>query len=236
MREEDEMIEGVRVVTEGARGCGYRKAGGIYLVSDGISTPCPALPLEMSTCPCCGAGVKPARGFAWFSPARMFHFPCPLGCDRYREDAHCGPFTKDRAGIVWVGGRYYPTPCDWTREACGRGVSRRIAQVPRDLVLGKTWVFVAHREAIVKTCACATSDAPQLECEDCGGTGQQKFPGVFHAFCPTRIEQVVTENIPQKVVDKLLARGITPVVVHRVDAEGRPVDEQGDEVEDEAGA
>lgn len=53
----------VRTSVEGARGCGYRKAGGIYLCSGELSEPCPKLPVEMHTCPTCSSGIKPARGF-----------------------------------------------------------------------------------------------------------------------------------------------------------------------------
>ena len=227
------VAEGVMVVTETARGCGYRKEGGIYLISGGISVPCPALPLELTRCPCCGAGIKPTRSWAWFSPAKLFQFPCPAGCKRYQERGRCEPFTQERAGILWIGGKYYKTPDDWTREANEMGVSRRISQVPKDLEVGKTWVFVAHREAIVKPCGCVKDGAPKLGCEDCDGTGQLKVPGVFHAFQPARIEKVVDEAVSQKAVDKLLKRGITPVIVHRVDAQGRPVDERGNQVEEE---
>src|SRR5256885_1602330 len=55
----------MRVSVEGARGCGYRKEGGLYLVSGELSEPCPLLPFETSVCPTCGEGVKPARGFTW---------------------------------------------------------------------------------------------------------------------------------------------------------------------------
>lgn len=43
----------VRTSVEGARGCGYRKAGGIYLVSGGIPRPCGKLPIPLTTCPTC---------------------------------------------------------------------------------------------------------------------------------------------------------------------------------------
>lgn len=224
------VADGVRIVTEGARGCGYRKAGGIYLISEGVSVPCPALPLEVSRCPCCDAGIKPTRSWAWFNPSLFFKFPCPASCERYQERGRCEPFAQERAGILWIGGKYYKTPADWTREAREMGVSRRISQVPKDLVVSETWVFVGHREAIVKPCGCAKDGAPELGCEDCGGVGEVKSPGVFHAFQPARVEKVVDEGIEQKEVDKLLERGITPVVVHRVDKQGRPVDERGNAV------
>jgi hypothetical protein len=60
-----EVVMSVRVSVEARRGCGYRKEGGLYLVSGQLSEPCPLLPYETSTCPTCGEGIKPARGFTW---------------------------------------------------------------------------------------------------------------------------------------------------------------------------
>lgn len=227
------VAKGVRVVTEGPRGCGYRKKGGRYLISAGVSVPCPALPLEVSRCPCCDSGIKPSRSWAWFSPKLFFKFPCPAGCKIYQEHGRCEPFKQDRAGILWIGGSFYKTPEDWTREAEEMGVSRRISQIPKELEIGKTWVFVGHRKAVAKVCGCVDKkhSTPDLDCEECGGSGTIRVPGVFHAFKPTRIEVVVDEDIEQKEVDKLVKRGLTPVVVNRVDKNGIPVDEDGESIE-----
>ena len=53
------------MAVEAKRGCGYRKVGGLYLVSDGLGIPCDRLPITLEVCPCCGAGIKPARGWTW---------------------------------------------------------------------------------------------------------------------------------------------------------------------------
>lgn len=237
------VAEGVMVVTEGARGCGYRKKGGKYLVCDGVSQPCPALPLELGRCPCCDGGIKPTRGFAWFSPKLFFKFPCPIDCKTYQEQGRCEPFQQDRAGVMWVGSKFYPTMIDWLAEAEKMGVSKRIPQVPKDLVVGETWVFVAHRKVIEKECErCDASgedpSAPFDEergkhtCSDCDGTGLVKVPGVFSMFKPTRIEVVVDADISQKEADKLIKRGLTPVVVNRVDEDGNVVDEDGEPIDE----
>ena len=144
------IATGVMVVTEGPRGCGYRKQGGKYLISAGVSVPCPALPIEVSRCPCCDAGIKPTRSWAWFSPKMFFDFSCPPECEIYQEGGRCEPFKQDRAGILWIGGKFYPTPAEWTEEAEKMGVSRRISQIPKDLVVGETWAFVGHRKAVAK--------------------------------------------------------------------------------------
>lgn len=41
----------VHTSVESARGCGFRKGGGIYLVSGGLSEPCPKLPIELKVVP-----------------------------------------------------------------------------------------------------------------------------------------------------------------------------------------
>lgn len=227
------MIAGVKVVTEGARGCGYRKVGGTYLISEEISVPCPALPLEVSRCPCCDSGIKPSRGWAWFNPSMFFKFPCPVSCERYQEHGRCEPFKTERAGILWIGGKFYPTPEAWTAESQSMGVSRRISQIPKDLVIGETWVFVGHREAIVnKKCECFDEiKGPDPECKLCDGEGQRNVPGVFHAFRPTEIQRIVDEDVTEEEVEKLEKRGITPVFINRVDEDGNPVDENGKRIQ-----
>ena len=47
----------VHTSVESARGCGYRKGGGIYLVSGGLSEPCPKLPIELHSCPTCSLDI-----------------------------------------------------------------------------------------------------------------------------------------------------------------------------------
>jgi hypothetical protein len=225
------MVKGVKTVTEGKRGCGYRKAGGKYLISEGVSMPCPALPLEVSRCPCCDAGIKPTRSWAWFSPKMFFKFPCPAECEIYQEKGRCPPFTAERAGIMWVGTSHYPTPEDWAKEAREMGASKRISQIPKDLVVGETWVFVGHRKAIKEPCPYVNGEGVHDdECGDCDDGWIYK-PGVFHAFRPVRIEKVVDEDVTQEEVDKLLKRGITPVFVKRIDKDGNPVDEDGNLIE-----
>ena len=76
------------------------------------------------------------------------------------------------------------------------GISRRIAgdQIPRGLIVGETWVFLAHRLAI------DTSSA-------------EPTPGVFRAFIPEMIEYIVKGNETDAEIESLVKRGITPVQV-----------------------
>jgi hypothetical protein len=67
---------------EHKRGCGYRKPGGMYLVSLGIGRDCGKLPIPLTVCPCCGAGIKFSRGFTWISDEIIKNAPCSiLGCN-----------------------------------------------------------------------------------------------------------------------------------------------------------
>lgn len=182
---------------ESERGCGYRKPGGLYLVSGRGSRGCDKLPIPLEVCPCCGQGIKPTRGFSWITADLVRSHPCSKkGCKG------CGPpwsnYEFDKFGLIWVGEQFYKKPQDFNREAEALGISRRISQIPRDLVVGKTWVMLAHRKAI----------------DSYGDGGVPEFkPGIFRAYCPTHIEYVVKEDDPPEKLEKLEQRGITLIRV-----------------------
>lgn len=168
--------------TEMARGCGFRKKGGIYFISEGLPMSCTALPIPLNICPSCGGGVKFSRGFTWISPQLLFgHLAdCIAGCPGCFY-----PPSKEKAGLIWVGEKFYSTESFLT-EAATRGISRRISTVPHGFKVGKTWVYFAHKKAI---------------------PGKDKEPptaGIFSAFVPTRIEYVVKGN---ETRDELIALG-----------------------------
>lgn len=206
------------------RGCGFRKSGGIYLVSDGISMPCGKLPIKLDVCPTCRCGIKPARGWTW------------IDGDQFLKDKNCKqdvslcqlcPLSKSvgRVGLLWIGGAYYERPEDWMAEAQRLGVSRRISKVPKDFKVGETLVFVAHRKVFPVECeACGgdgkiatdesrAGDVPDDVCEDCGGNGVGYKPGVFHVFRPKAIEYVTKGDETEEELEALVKRGITPVKV-----------------------
>ena len=54
------------------------------------------------------------------------------------------------------------------REASKMGVSRRITAVPRDFVVGETWVLLGHRKAIEKACS-ECGDLPEGYHENSAG-------------------------------------------------------------------
>ena len=178
------------------RGCGWRKPGGLYLISGGPSAPCGKLPIPLSICPCCHAGIKPTRGWTWVdgdalaAQTTCFNAPDCGGCPLARK--------LGMVGLLWIGGSYYPTPAHWTREAVTQGVSRRLKAIPKQFKLGETFVFVAHQQVI-------PAEDGKLQ------------PGVFHIFKPTAIEYVVKGDESDEKLEALVKRGITPVRVERVE-------------------
>ena len=178
------------------RGCGWRKPGGLYLVADGLSRPCGKLPIPLDVCPVCGGGIKPARGWTWVNGTALAAGQtcrelgcsvCPLG----------SPAGIGRCGLLWVGGAFYRRPADFLAEAAEMGVSRRVPAVPKGLEVGKTWVMVAHRRAIINADGSFTA-------------------AVFGIFRPQAVEYVIREDDSTEKLERMVQRGITPVRIERV--------------------
>ena len=183
---------------EARRGCGYRKPSksgvGIYLVGPDTQLPCGRLPLPLTHCTCCGAGIKPSRGWTWINPRQLFGLPerpCPpqrvnnkfarLACGTC---AAGGGMPEGQHGLLWIGEAYYPKPEDFTREAARLGLSRKLKALPRGFELGVTQVYLAHRRAIWN---------PET---------QEYTAGVFSTFRPVGIDLVVDDDAapPERAV------------------------------------
>lgn len=196
----------MRTSVESARGCGYRVAGGLYLVAPALAESCSRLPHATHACPTCGAGIHPARGWTWIVPLHLIglrmHEPrahsmrCPLGMPGMDPGQQ-----GIRAGLLWIGESFYPTPASFLEEAAAMGVSRRISKVPRDWKPG-TYVFLGHRKAIMPT---RVSMGEPVEYE----------PGIVAVFRPTAIEYVVKGDETEEELAALERRGIEPVRVIR---------------------
>jgi len=200
---------------EHARGCGFRKPGGTYLVGGGLMAPCGRLPLPCEVCPTCGQGIKPSRGWAWVDGDKLKTLATRT-CDS-DQCAACpmsDSYELGRVGLLWVGSKFYPDVDAFANEAKEMGISRRIAQVPRDFVVGETWVFLAHRQAIQSRCECNGSLG--TECADCEGTLVVSTPGIFSAFKPERIEYVVKGDESEEELDRKERQGFTLVSVEPV--------------------
>lgn len=206
---------------EARRGCGYRKVGGLYLVSGGAGTPCDRLPIHLDVCPCCHAGFKQSRGWTWIDVALLVggvhqncadQTPCPL-CMATSD--------MGKAGLLWIGEKFYKTPADFASEGHALGISRRIHAIPRGFKVGETWVLLAHPKTV--TCSeCHGAGAVSADntvsgwedgkCPKCKGEG--KLPGIFCVWRPSRIEKLFKESERESdAVKDAIEKGITPVFV-----------------------
>lgn len=150
---------------------------------------------ELESCPCCDQGIKPCRGWIWIGANQLLaRVPCQSdSCD----GKQCLFFDlPPRAGLLWVGSKFYSTPDAFTREAAAQGISRRIAQIPNDFKVGETLVFLAHRE--VEFC-----------------WGQDPYPGIFAAFIPSAIEYILRGDETQAELERLMKQGCTLVGIER---------------------
>lgn len=124
----------------------------------------------------------------------------------------CFP-KHEPAYVMMVGEKYYPTPEDFTKEAARQGISKRIPFIPKNLVLGDTWIFLAHNQAVTawEDQTVAVKEDKQLRLID--APVMVKRLGIFGAFRPQRIETLVRKsNATQEYVEQLGKRGITPVI------------------------
>jgi hypothetical protein len=180
------------------RGCGYRKPGGLYLVSPGLGSPCCKLPFILTVCPCCGAGIKPTRGWTWIDADALFGSkPCMAGDPGRKFFCPLAAPKIGRAGLLWIGEAFYPTPDDFSREAAAQGISRRIKALPKDFKVGETWVLLAHRKGVRRAVVIKGEETHDR--------------AIFHVFKPTAVEYVVKGTETDEALEKLVKRGITPV-------------------------
>jgi hypothetical protein len=212
------------MAVEAKRGCGYRKVGGLYMVGGGIGIPCDRLPFELTVCSCCGQGIKQARGWTWIDVAKFFQGPhvLPIGAGSIAPPeklwpCYCGgsqcplcfqPENMGRAGLLWIGEKFYKFPGQFVKEGVELGFSRRIKAVPQGFKIGETWVMLAHSKAVV-TSQIAAHTGP-----DTVVTETIYKPGIFYCWLPQRLEKIVVESSRgSEEITTLEKRGITPVFV-----------------------
>lgn len=223
---------GARVSFEKPRGCGYRKEGGLYMVSGALAGICGRMPWPLRACEYCGSGIKPCRGWTWTSPFSLLaNGPVPKCAEPYcfcpLSDVAVGKGKENRVGLIWIGEKFYPTVEAFSREAAARGVSRRIPHVPKGFKAGETWILLAHRRGIFGKGGCgipceAAPDPEPSVCLECEGKNEAFTPAIVHAFKPERVEQVVPETATAEEVAALAERGISAVIVRQLDASGTP--------------
>ncbi len=207
---------------EKKRGCGFRKVGGQYLVGGGAGIPCDRLPFELTVCPCCSAGFKPALGFTWMDVTKLFggnHVwqkneiaPRPCGCNGGFCPLCYAPEKLGKAGLLWIGEKFYKTPEAFLAEGVEMGFSRRIKSIPHGFKVGETYVMLAHKNAVkIVTSSDLEKVNPSL---DKVAPKVEYKPGIFYFWLPTRVELIFKESDRgSEAVQAAEKRGITAVFV-----------------------
>jgi len=210
------------------RGCGYRFSGGTYLMADGPMSECGMLPAKLSECPACGRGIKLTRGLQRVNVQKLFE---DARCENERESCRMCLINRTGMGyLIGVGVKFYKTRDAYLREAIEQGISKRIAQIPRDLVVGKSVVLVGHPKVFSELVPEVAQDLeieedaeqprlPMIEGHSLT-TGRQiakDVPGVICVFVPTRIDYCVTDLETPDELERLAERGLTLVRTHRLE-------------------
>lgn len=239
------MHPAISVVYDQKRGCGWRKGGGTYLMGGSAFSACGKLPLPLDgICECCGSPVIPQRemkggGIDYLLPRTLRKFDAArlFGAVTCKdESAACNGCLINHTAtgyLIGVGTKNY-SPTSFLEEAGRLGLSKRIAQIPREFKVGESVVFLAHREVVPRVKV--VEEAHEVETVLHSGEGGEggvgsalipektetvMVPGVFCIFIPDRIEYVVRGDESDDEIERLLERGITPVMVKRVDAQGQ---------------
>lgn len=184
---------------------------------------CDNLPYPLIACECCGFEVPFTRNFYWLSKSYIkSHFReivlypdyetdeeetvDTVSCNCFPNCPICRPeaVDQDKYGLVWVGERYY-TPEEFIVEALEMGVSKAIGKFPKDLVLGKTWVLLAHKKAMMYN----GFDKSGLALEE-----PVLGPAIFYAFVPQRLEMLIwASEATEEKIKELEEQNITPIIV-----------------------
>ena len=216
------MHRSIQIRHDQRRGCGYRHSGN-YLIGDGFWAGCGKLPLPLANpCPCCGSGLLatiPLKGggFSYELPRNLRRINAlalfrDVTCKN--DSAKCNLCLVNQkvaeiAYLIGIGEQHYPTKEAFLNEALELGVSKRIGPIPKEFVVGKSPVFLAHPKGKM-------SNETTL-----GKNGKAEIrwePAVIAIFVPTRIEYVVRGDESDEEIERLLARGITPVKIKRIGA------------------
>lgn len=155
------------------------------------------------------------------------------GC---RDESSC-PVCRNREDfgphlLLWIGRGHY-SPDAYLKESRELGVSRRLSAMPKGLVIGETWVLLAHLDAVQpkmpEACSrCGASEHQHGPEQDqlrwnssaperpvCGEFDPPKpTPGIFCAFVPHAVELILKQSdaTPERI-EKEAKRGVTVVTV-----------------------
>lgn len=211
------------MAVESKRGCGYRRVGGLYLVGGGMVAPCDRLPVEIGHCPVCHAGLHFSRGLTQINPLRLWgvHPDCKDDPIYSQSCVMCNP-KEDMAFLLGVGAKFYPTPQDFIAEGGVMGISKRIAQIPKNFKLGETWIYLVHPKAFSRLVPVKSGEPAEGQ-QGRIMEGLEYSPGVFYVFRPRRIEKMLWQSqATNEELARLEKRGITPVIIPDGDQDHAP--------------
>lgn len=209
-------------MSEQRRGCGYRKIGGLYLVSSpGITLVCDGLPMPLERCGCCGFVPPFSRNLQHIHPQYIIQAEIklhqPEKSDFEEFDCSCAdmcPVCNAKAweiqgfnyGLMFVGSQY--TPSSFIKEAELQGVSKRIPEIPNWLKLGETWILLAHNKVPKDVTLKTLKENTMLMKEP------KTCRAVFYAFKPERVEMPVWKgSVSNADIQEFEKHGITPVLL-----------------------
>jgi hypothetical protein len=199
------------------------------------------MPYELPRCPTCGGGVKFTRSHTWLQPE---FFPRhlqrgdstlkqggPPPESAFCQDESACPVCRNRDDfgphlLLWIGRAHY-SPEEYLKESRELGVSRRIPAPPKGMVMGETWVLLAHLDAVPtknffkgqpQCTVCNFTEgmhSPGAPADVCSAFQAPKpTPGIFCAFIPRAVELILKESdaTPERR-EKEAKRGVTVVAV-----------------------
>lgn len=99
------------------------------------------------------------------------------------------------------------------------GVSKRIPEIPSWLILGKTWMVLAHQKVPKELMPLHSKMYPDLQFDKIALRTQEPtefMAAIFYAFKPQRVEMPVWKgDLSDAEIQKLEEQGITPVLLDK---------------------
>lgn len=212
----------VKTWTVQKRGCGWPKAGGLYMVSGERWQGCGKFPFTIEPCDhCLKMGLTCSLGYSraprWADlDALLAQATCkrpeviaPPGSPQLKGKCPACPADAGELGmgiLTWVGAKHYPTAREYLQEVDRQGISWRVAQLPNKVVIGETWALCCHVNAV--RLPLVNGEEPQWK------------PGAVALYRIDRVNYVVKDGELESEegrakLERLQKRGITLVRVER---------------------
>jgi len=174
---------------EPLRGCGYRKIGAYYIVTEPVSIRhCKNLPYPLFH-------QKHFRGIKRINPWKLINTTpkcetasCPV----------CYPPNENIHVLMFAGESYY-TQNSIITEAIKLGISKRIRKPVDWIDLNRSILYLAYNRTAIQI-------------DDEGST--LYMPAIITAQRIRRIEHLITsEQATKEYIEELISKGLTPVII-----------------------